>query len=391
VRPLLFLASLLSSALPAAAQIAPSAPPRTKDTAPVPCLRGDPGRAAYSGSVELASFTSCAGGSAWPWVARAAPGGPFLYVSLFGGIIGSSGCEVLKLDARTHAVVRRIPTGLGPQEIVFLEDGDGRTRYWLVANSTASSVSVFDSRDELVTEIALPFDAGAAWPTAFPSGLAVAPDQSRVFVGTLDDSGRVFAIDTASFTLAPAETLTLGADHTLGRMLFAGGRLVVPATLHTPDFSASTAKLVFVDPRDPSTAAELVLASASDGIHFPSVQDLELACDGRLFAAGFDMGPQVFVVDPAAAVLLGTIPTGTPGPGKFQALALSERGLLVVADLWYDEVAFLDAWRESWIETLDLRTLPLAHDQVNELVFERSGRLVAVCQASDNLAVFGVR
>ena len=71
--------------------------------------------------------------------------------------------------------------------------------------------AVFDAQDHVIATIAIPFDPLDPWGTAFPFGLAVSPDQSRVYVGTMDGRGKVFAIDTETLTLRTSETIRISA------------------------------------------------------------------------------------------------------------------------------------------------------------------------------------
>ena len=112
-----------------------------------------------------------------------------------------------------------------------------------------------------------------------------------------------------------------------------------------------------------------------------------------LFVAGFDMGPNVYVVQVPSGAVTAVLPTNTSqGPGSFQALGLSSRGLLCVADLLTNEIAFLDAWSEQWLGTLDASLLPGLNSQLNELTFSPDGsRLIVTATASDTLVLLDVQ
>jgi DNA-binding beta-propeller fold protein YncE len=282
-----------------------------------------------------------------------------------------------------------IPVGLGPEEIAFTTASPGAVRHGFVTNSTASTVTVFDAWDNVVATVPIPFDPEAPFATAFPFGLAVAPDQTRVYVGTLDGSGNVYAIDALAHVLLPAETIALGADHGFGRMLFAGARIVLTATLFHAGFQGSTAKVVLLDPADPGGATVHVLASSPDASAFPTPMDVATWCD-RIYVAGFDLGARIFELDAATGALVAAIPTGTSNRyGKFQGLGAGPDGLIAVADSFTDEVAWINASTRSLVALLDLSSLPDFHARVNDVLVGPAGtRVVMTGQGSETLAVF---
>jgi hypothetical protein len=340
-------------------------------------------------AVSMSSPASC-GSSPWPYGARYSPGGERLYVTLFGGLIGNGGCRVLRLDPLSFATLAEVPTGESPQDIAFVTHANGDVRLGFVANSSDSSVTVFDAQDAVVATIPIPYSAGAFFPTAFPASFAVSPSQRHVYVSTQDGTGRVLAIDTATLQLDLAREIQLGADHTATRMVFAGNKLVIGAAEALPNWVGSTAKVMAVDLAQPQLVQELALATASDGFHFPAVQDCAVDCDGTVWVAGYDMGARVFGIDPLSLTLRYVVPTHTSqADGKFQALGLSRDGLLCVADMWTHEISVLDIRLRRWRATLDTAQLPSVQQGAQELEFSPDGRtLLATWAATDNLGVF---
>lgn len=338
----------------------------------------------------VAQSPSACGGSVWPFSARFTPRGDRLYVPIFGGLIGNGGCAVRRLHPVSLATLAEIPTGESPQEVAFTTFPDGSLKRGFVTNSSASSVTVFDANDAVVATIPIPFASGGSFATAFPFGLAVSPDQTTVYVGTQDGAGWVHAIDTATMTLAPQRAIYLGADHGVGRCAFAGATLVLTVTRYLPGFVGAEAKLVCVDPAQPQVLNELVLASSSSGLLFPSLQDCAVDCDGTVWTAGLDLGPWVFGIDPTTLTLKHVLPTNTSQPdGKFQALGLSAQGLLVVADFWTDELASFDARRRVWLSVTSMSGLPTFQGAAQELEFAPNRDVLVVpWAASDNLGVF---
>ncbi|MFT4541042.1 MAG: hypothetical protein ACI835_003503 [Planctomycetota bacterium] len=349
----------------------------------------------FSQEIGLQAHVACNAANAQPFGAAFTSDGSRLYTALLGGLIGSGGCTLVRIDPLSHQVVATISTGEGPEEIAFIDDGQGRMLYGFVTNSADSSVTVFDASDAVVTTIPIPFDAGATYPTAFPFGLCAHPNQSIVYVGTLDGQGIVHAIDVATLALDPAHRIELGAQHGIGRMAFAEGRLVLTATEYFAGYTGSTAKVCVVAPDAPGVIQELALATHSAGFLFPSAQDVAIDCDGLAWVAGFDMGARVFAVDPFAPggpAVVRRIRTNTSQPnGKFQALGLSPDGLLCVADLWSNELSWINVRRRQWIGTTHADDYPAFFRAPQEISFDPSGRLVAIpWAASDNLMLLDI-
>ena len=345
----------------------------------------------YVQDVDLEPFIGCDADFSGPWTAAFEPSGAFLYATLFGGLIGSSNCLIARFDASTKQFVSSFSVGRGPQEMTFTTTPSGRMRHGYVACSSDSTVVVFDPDDNVLATIPIPFDPTYPFQTAFPSGIVTSPDESRVFVGTLDGSGNIYSIDTATWAIVPSETLSWGLDHGVGRLVFSGATLVAPLTEFDPNFTGSTAKVGFVDPSDAANASTLTLLSASDGTLFPSPQDVALGCGGKAYVAGFDMGPRVFVLDVRSRSLLRTVPTMTSQPlGKFQGLGSTDEGTLFVADFITNEVALIDTWSDAWVRTTDVNQLG-PHRQPMEAAFDARGRqLILPCQTGESLAVFAL-
>ncbi|HPF13561.1 MAG TPA: hypothetical protein PLJ12_04785, partial [Planctomycetota bacterium] len=334
----------------------------------------------------IAPLGPCAPAGAWPWDAEYTPDGAYLYVSLFGGYQGSGGCTVLKLNALTLAPVARLHVGESPEEIVFTLDTGGAVSEMYVTSSSASSVTIFDSSDQVVATVPIPERPGGVFGTAFPFGLAVAPDQATVWVGT--GEGRVFAIDVATHSVDLARTLDLGADCGFGRIAFVGNRLALTKTTYHANWMGSTASLVLIDPAVPAAAQEVLLATSPTSALYPSPQDLALDPSGSLYVAGFDMGPQVYVVDPLSATVSATWNTYTqPTAGKFQALGL-HGNLLVVADLYSGQIARIDTHTGVMVGHVEAGMLGQG---ASELSFSPDGAtLIMPMGGSDNLVRYWV-
>jgi len=343
----------------------------------------------WSGVAQLGGLQTCST-NPWPFTARHTPDGTRLYVPLFGGLIGSGGCAVARLDPVTLQPLATIPTGEGPQDVAFVTDTHGALRLGFVANSAASTVTVFNANDQVVATVVIPPLPGGPWPTAFPSGLVASPDGRYVYVGTSDGQGRVHALNTATLALDPTRAVQLGASHTTARLAMVGELLVIPATELLAGFTGATAKLCTAQPGVPGSLRQLVLASDSSGFLFPSPMDVAVDCDGTAWVAGFDMGPRVFAVDPATMTLRASVPSATSNPdGKFQALGLAPDGLLVVADYYTDELALIDARRRTWLTTLDPQAHPIRPRFVQDIEFSpRWPGFLLPCALGGELARF---
>jgi DNA-binding beta-propeller fold protein YncE len=346
------------------------------------CVPGNPVAPAYAGAIDLSSQLACnATTSAGPWSAKLSADGQSLFVTLAGpvGTFGQENCLVARVDAATGTVSGSSSVGLFPEEIAWTKAGPVRTGY--VSNSTSGTVAVVDAQGQAIDTIVLPDPLG--FGSCFPFGIATAPDQQRVYVGTLDGSGEIYALDPLSATVV--DSLTIPGGH--GRLAFFGRNLVVPVTEYDPFFTSSVASVVFVDPDDPAGAVTVTIPSQST---FPSAQDVAIRCDGRVYLAGLALGSAIHVLDARTRSYLGSISVPTSG-GYHQGLALSAEGLLAVADYVSEELAFFDAWTEQPLGVVDLTSLPDVHLDPEELVFSKNGRrLWAVCNGSDSLAVFDV-
>lgn len=346
------------------------------------CTPGSPTAPAYSGTVDLASHVACNASSAGPWSAQLSPDGQELFVTLAGraGTFGQENCRVARLDASADAVLGAFPVGLFPEEIAWTTAGR-QIVAGFVTDSSGGTVTVFDADGQWLETIPLPDPLG--FGSCFPFGIAVSPDQSRAYVGTLDGSGSIYALDTASLAVVDTETIDVAGGH--GRLAFHGRRLLVPVTEYDPFFTSSVARLVFVDPADPAGAVAVTLPSSAT---FPSAQDVAVRCDGRVFVGGVFPGSRIHVLDARTRSYVGEMSAPTSG-GLHQGLALSSQGLLAVADYASEEIAFLDTWAEQWLALVDLAALPELHVDPEELIFSKDGKkLWAICNGSDSVAVF---
>lgn len=360
----------------------PLAGPPVRIPPTVRCSPGNPVAPAYTGTIDLAPYAACNATAAGPWSGRLSPDGSELFVALSGlaGSFGTENCRVVTVDSAADVVTGAIAVGLFPEELAWTTAGNQLASGY-VTNSTSGTLTVLDSAGSAVQTITLPDPL--SFGSCFPFGIAVDWSQTRAYVGTVDGSGSVYAIDTALQTVETSETLAIPGAH--GRLAFYGRTLVVPVTEFDPSFTSSEAKVVFVEPLEPSGAVTVTIPSFAT---FPTAQDVAVRCDGRVFLVGTGLGAEVHVLDAKTKTYLHSFPALTFGAAH-QGLALSSEGQLAVASYSSQEIAFFDSWTEQGLAVVDLATLPDFHSVPEELVFSRDGKkLWAVCNGSDSLAVF---
>ncbi|MFT5731433.1 MAG: DNA-binding beta-propeller fold protein YncE [Planctomycetota bacterium] len=388
----ILLAATFIAALPASAQRRRVPNQVDRPAIPSPCSPAPLAPPTYAFQLDATPWFTC-GSRAWPFSATYSPDGADLWVPLFGGFLGGGGCALARLDPSTFALRAVIPTGESPEEVAFVTHANGTMRFGFVTNSSSSTVTVFNASNQVTATIPIPPDPSGPYPTAFPFGLAVSPDQATVHVGTGDGQGLVHAIDVNTLALDPSRAIALGPDRGVARMAFAGSRLVLTVTEFFPGFTGSEASVIVVDPQQPQIHRSLVLATENGTGLFPSPQDLAVDCDGVVWVAGFDMGTRVYgarVNGPGPPQLSHTIATQTAQPdGKFQALGLSADGMLVVGDFWTHELSVIDARRRTWLTTIDLTTAAGTFRSPQEITFSPDGgQMIIPCAATDSIAIF---
>jgi YVTN family beta-propeller protein len=105
-----------------------------------------------------------------------APDGRLLLVSCFGSD------QLAVVDAVEHELVRRVRVGAGPKTVAISHDG----RVAVVADERGDSITIVDLRSWATLRLRLPADQ--------PCGLAIAPDDRRVYV-TARGSGELLVIE----------------------------------------------------------------------------------------------------------------------------------------------------------------------------------------------------
>lgn len=346
-----------------------------------------------TGGFDLSAEISCNAQQAWPWAAAYSENSSSLYVSMFGGFGSSGGCEVLRLDPTSGAVLARISVDQSPEDIALRADAQGNAQQGFVSCSGGSSLVVFDSADQTLTSIALPPDPNNSYPSAYPFGVQVDEARGIVWVGANDSSGRIFAIDIPTLTLDLGRSLQLGSSRSVARFSLHQGRLIVPTRRFTSGFTGSVTELVLIDPDSAAPHDVIFLASADNTGLYPSAETVVVTPDGRALVAGYDMGAFVYVIDLASKAILTPFPTHTSQVlGKFQTLALSSDGLLVACDQWTGELSRLNSYDGSHIGTFQTTDLIGFHQAPNTAIFRPdSSELILVESGSSSIARLAVQ
>jgi YVTN family beta-propeller protein len=282
---------------------------------------------------------------------------------------------VAVIDPATDTVVSTIQVGLFPEDIAFHYDALGNLEYGIVTDSTSGTLTVWDAALQPVATVALPDPFG--FGSCYPFGLVVAG--AHAWVGTVDGSGAVYAVDLGTLQENPLLSRTHGGL-SYGRLHASNGELWMPASRYTPSFSGSGGGLA----RRPlyGAAVETLLTGFSDGAsRFPAGQDLALLADGRAFLGGTWFDGRIQVLD-ADGELLRSIQTGGSGA---QGLAVdAAETLLAAADVAADKVHLVDLGSETVLVEIGVGAWGTQPNDVLLL----NGKLYVTCQGSEEILVF---
>ncbi|MEW6510687.1 MAG: bifunctional YncE family protein/alkaline phosphatase family protein [Bacteroidota bacterium] len=142
---------------------------------------------------------------------------PFTYVSLWGG------AAVACVDRASHRIVRTIPVGDHPCDMLETPDGDRL----FVANANTNTVSVIDLVSNRVTETI----SSALSPTlpygSTPNGLAISPDGKTLYVANADNNYLAVMDVSRSGQSRAAGFIPTGWYPTCVKVLPSSGRIIV--------------------------------------------------------------------------------------------------------------------------------------------------------------------
>lgn len=184
------------------------------------------------------------------------PDGRHAYVPLAGNLSflpppgAGNNDNVVKVDVRSGVQVAVGSTGLYPEEAVVALDAFGAPRHVYVSASTDGVVNCL-TPDLSVTLAAIPVSPcfGSVFFGAFPYGLALSADQTRLYVTTQGGCDLVDVLDVDP--LSPTFNQLVDTFVVPG----AGGRpswrnateLVIPVAIPAPDFLTAQAGVAIVD------------------------------------------------------------------------------------------------------------------------------------------------
>lgn len=296
------------------------------------------------------------------------PATQLVYVSIAGSF-GANNNAVAVIDPSSDTVVATMLVGLYPEDIAF----DPTTGSGAVTNSTSGSISFFNMSHMVTSTLQLPDPFGIG--SCYPFGITHA--NGYYYVGTVDGSGEVYAIDAATNTLAPSMGFSTNY-RSLGRMTStANGSLLATTTTYNATWSGATGGVFAYDLASASTGRQTNFLSQDNLGTYPSASDFTFA-NGNTFMAGIDFDGLLYVVNedgtPARA-----IPTnGHSGYG----LATSEEGsLIAMCDLSAGAVVFFDAINEEYVSEVGFSGM------ANDAVFA-NGKLYVTDQSSERVMVY---
>ena len=297
-----------------------------------------------------------------------------IYVAICGDFLTPNDV-VAVIDPSTDTVIGTIQVGLFPEDIAFHYDLQGNLIYGMVTDSTSGSLTVWDTALQPVATVPLPDPFG--FGSCYPFGVVV--EGAHAWVGTVDGSGAVYAIDLNTLQENPLLSRT-HAGLSYGRLHVANGELWMPASRYTPSFSGSGGGLA----RRPlyGATAETLLTGFSDGaFRFPAGQDLARVSDGRAFLGGTWFDGRIQVLD-AGGNLLRSIQTGG---SSAQGLAVDAgETLLAAADVAEDKVHLVDLGDETALAEIGVGAWG---SQPNDVLL-LNGKLYVTCQGSEEILVF---
>jgi len=279
--------------------------------------------------------------------------------------------EVLRLDAGSGAVVRRIPTERRRDEVdephAVAIAPDGRHWYVSVAHGEPTLWKFEASGDRLVGRVTL--------PTAGAARIGITPDGTRAFVPDYDRSqpgvpGRVAVVDLADLNVVAAPVVCDGPHH--AEVSPSGDLVAVACSLGD--------EIVLLDA---STLAERGRFAAGPEAGPPGQPvlkplNLEWSPDGTTLWVGLHLAGAVRAFR-ATGEILGTVPVGA---GPAQIALTADGSTLVVANRGDASVSLVDAG--SMVETA---RIPLGAEHPHGIALDQEGtRAFVSCEGTPRTA-----
>ena len=209
------------------------------------------------------------------------PDGRTVYVPLAGDLSFSSpqtanNADVVRIDVLTGLQTAVGPTGLYPEEVAVAVDSTGQARHVYVSNSTDGTITCLTpDLTTTVATISLSPCFGSVFFGAFPYGLLLSSDGTRLYVTTVGGCDTVDVLDvdpsSAGFnTLIGSFTVTGSSGRPSWRN---GVEIVFPVTIYNAAFTSSQAGFTVVDPTNPAAAASHPVAPSPGTLGFHSANE----------------------------------------------------------------------------------------------------------------------
>ena len=302
--------------------------------------------------------------------------------------------------------------GLRPQALALSPDG-----ILLAVSGKSHEVVLVDPVDvRILQTVPLPAEGAPAEAEAASThelqpdkeaevsytGLAFAPDGSKLYLANVNGSIKVFDVDKnhhvtgkCSFLLPPANAPGRKAEIPAGLAVSRNGKLlyvVLNLGNRLAELDAATGKVLRVwevgfAPYDVVLAGHKAYVSnwggrrpAAGSVTGPAGHGTRVRVDATRYAAN---DGSVSVIDLAAGKVTGEIVAGA----HCCALALSPNGRhLAAANAQSDSVSIIDTRKDQVVETICTRQSPadLLGATPNALVFDPSGRTLFVCNGTQN-------
>jgi YVTN family beta-propeller protein len=290
-----------------------------------------------------------------------------LYVAVAGSFAANNNV-VAVIDPATDLVVATIPVGLFPEDIAF----DSTTGDGAVTNSTSGSVTFFDSSNSVLATLQLPDPFGIG--SCYPFGITY--HDGHYFVGTVDGSGEVYAIDSTTRTLEPSYGFATSYK-SIGRMTVKSSNLLVTTTEYNPTWSGATGGVYAHEMFGDSAGRQINYLTQENLGTYPSASDMTPAMNG-VFMTGLDFGGMLYITDSDGAPVRAIDAHGHNG----YSLATSyDDTLLAMCELTTGTVVFFDAVNEEYVGEFTFAGMP------NSAVFA-SDKLYITDQANERVMVF---
>lgn len=209
------------------------------------------------------------------------PDGRTVYVALAGDLSFTSpqtanNDDVVRIDVLTGQQTAVGRSGLYPEEIAVAVDATGQARHVYVSNSTDGTVTCLTpDLSTRIADIELSPCFGAIYFGAFPYGLLLSADGTRLYVTTAGGCDTVDVLDvdptSATFNTLIGSFTVPGSS---GRPSWRNGvEIVFPLTIYNANFTGSQAGFAVVDPSNPTAAASYPVAPSPGTLGFVSANE----------------------------------------------------------------------------------------------------------------------